>query len=65
MCQSYYDFVQQVAYNDNIAALGSLAAYLMTFKVADHPASEQMILNHKQAKSAPFGGRFLLNQSMG
>jgi hypothetical protein len=41
MYQSYYDFVQQVAYNDNVAVLGPLAACLMAFEVADHLALGQ------------------------
>lgn len=41
MYQSYYDFVQQVAYNDNVALFGPLHACLMGFEIADHLASGQ------------------------
>ncbi len=41
MYQSYYDFVQQVAYNDNVALFGPLPACLMSFEIADHLALGQ------------------------
>ena len=41
MYQSYYDFVQQVAYNDNVALFGPLHACLMAFEIADHLALGQ------------------------
>lgn len=41
MYQSYYDFVQQVAYNDNGALFGPLHACLIAFELADHLALGQ------------------------
>ena len=43
MYQSYYDFVQQVAYNDNVALFSPLHACLMAFEIADHLALERLL----------------------
>ena len=38
MFQSYYDYVQQVAYNDNLALFGPLTSFCIAFEVADQLA---------------------------
>lgn len=38
MYRSYYDYVQQVAYNDNVAVFGPLASCIIAFELADHLA---------------------------